>query len=86
MSGQRASGPAILAKPSTTKRIPDKLEDLPGFMQANLERAGCQVMGLEAMMGHLQQDGKRFPPHGCVHTVAGRSTHTLVPSGVFFTL
>lgn len=37
-------------KPTTTKRIPDLIPELFEFLSANLDRAGCQNMGLEHLI------------------------------------
>ncbi|EDQ92536.1 uncharacterized protein MONBRDRAFT_30913 [Monosiga brevicollis MX1] len=56
LSGEsEASG----AKPTTTKRIPSKVEELPSFMKKNDTRVGCQVAALEEaarLISSVQQE------------------------------
>lgn len=44
-----AAGAIGAEKPTTTKRIPDTIPELVAFLEANTDRPGCMVMGLEAV-------------------------------------
>ncbi|EGD74369.1 serine/threonine protein kinase [Salpingoeca rosetta] len=47
VEGQSTASHQTDVKPTTTKRIPNKLPEIAEFLETNFDRIGCQVAGLE---------------------------------------
>lgn len=73
---KKAAAAEGAAKPTTTKRIPETLPEIVDFLQANAERAGCQVMGMEAIVPLLTAKAPSPIPDALHPTVlAAMTTH-----------